>query len=169
MSQSVAAVNQDIHRENAVHIEVVVDGDRPLPRHGLIKKAEGAKTAARRARERADESVMTVVQTFEVAGTGFTLGAINGRFGGVEVVGVPLDLLSGASLHLLGMFMSRRAGEHLHNFGDGALCSWATVTGIGIGREMATRGGAASGGGYLPGGRSPGVSEENLRSWANAA
>lgn len=137
----------------------------------LLRKVDSAKGAAKRARERAEDSVMNVVQTVEVVGTGFSLGAINGRFGGVEVLGIPLDLLSGASLHLLAMFMGATAAEHTRNFADGALCSWGTMTGLGVGREMARGGGyamqGAAGGRHI--GPGAAVPIGDLRHWAAQA
>lgn len=134
----------------------------------LIKKYESAKRSAKAARDRAEDAVMTVVQTTEVAGTGFTLGAINGRFGGVEFLGIPLDLGLGAGLHLTAMFLRRPIAEHVHNFGDGALCAFATTLGSGVGREMAQR--FAQSGYYPPQvGAGNRVSDEQLRSWAQRA
>ncbi len=132
----------------------------------LIKKVDSARSSAKRAREKADDAVMSVVQTVEVVGAGFTLGALNGRWGGVEFLGIPLDLLSGATLHLFAMFMGPTSSEHLRNFGDGALCSWGTMTGLGVGREMATGGGAYAGRHMGPGNRVP---DADLRNWANQA
>ena len=76
---------------------------------------------------------------------------INGRWNGVEFLGVPLDLIVAGGTHAVA-FMGI-APKHLHNFGDGALASYSTVLGAGIGRKMAISSGAP-GAGYLPGGGS---------------
>lgn len=121
----------------------------------LFKQVSSAKASAKRAREKAGEVVDTVVATSEVSMSAFALGVINGRWGGVEVVGVPLDLLvagSGKVLAYAGV-----APEHMHNFSDGAAASYFVTLGAGIGREMAEKAGqgqvpaqVTAGGGYRP-------------------
>ena len=108
----------------------------------LLRTAQNARASIKRAKEHANEAVERVVQTVEVGSTAFGFGIINGRFNGVEVLGVPLDALTGFGLHALGFFGV--APQHLHNFGDGAMASYLTTTGAGIGRAMAVRAGAAA-------------------------
>jgi hypothetical protein len=86
------------------------------------------------AREKANEAVASVVQTTEVTAVAFALGIVNGRWSGVEFLGVPLDLwLAGGAK---GFALMGIQPEHLHNMGDGALASYSTTLGAGIGREM---------------------------------
>lgn len=89
------------------------------------------------ARSKADEAVGAVVQTAEVATTGFALGMINGRFAAVEFLGVPLDLWAAGVFHGAGLMGLQP--DHMHNFGDGAACAFATTLGAGVGREMRTK------------------------------
>lgn len=135
----------------------------------LLKRAQGAGQAIKRARERADEVVGTVVQTTEIGTAAFGFGLVNGRWGGVEVLGVPLDLLAAGGLHVLGFVGV--ASDHLHNFGDGALASFATTLGRGVGIEMAQK--AAQQPNQLPAGAAAGyagrLSREELQRLANAA
>jgi hypothetical protein len=108
----------------------------------LLRTAQNARASIKRAKEHANEAVDRVVQTVEVGSTAFGFGILNGRFGGVEVLGVPLDALASFSMHGLAFFGV--APDHLHNFGDGAMASYLTTTGAGIGRAMAVRAGAAA-------------------------
>lgn len=116
----------------------------------LLKTAQNARASIKRARERADEAIGRIVQTTEIGSAAFVMGVVNGRWSGVEVLGVPLDLLAGGGLHVLG-FMGI-APDHLHNFADGSLASYTATIGAGIGREMAAKAAAvppaASGYGY---------------------
>jgi hypothetical protein len=127
----------------------------------LLKTAQNARASIKRAKEHANEAVDRIVQTVEVGSTAFAFGIANGRFGGVEVLGVPLDALASFGMHSLAFFGV--ATDHLHNFGDGAMASYLTTTGAGIGRAMAVRAGAAApmqqktaaGWGYMPRNDSP--------------
>lgn len=110
----------------------------------LLKSAQSAKASIKRARERADEAIGRVVQTTEIGSAAFVMGVVNGRWNGVEVLGVPLDLLLGGGLHVLAF--AGVASDHLHNFGDGSLASYSTTLGAGIGREMAQKAAVAPGG-----------------------
>jgi len=98
--------------------------------------AERAMNRARGIAEKADEAVGTVVQTAEVGLTAFGFGWAKGRYGSVELMGVPADLLGGLVLHGLGFVSGGRYHEHLHNLGDGAIASYATTLGFGIGDKM---------------------------------
>lgn len=100
----------------------------------LDEEIERLKTALARTRGKADEAVGQVVATAEIGTTAFALGVINGRFAGVEFLGVPLDLWAAGVFHGAGLMGLQP--EHLHNFGNGATASFAVTTGAGVGREM---------------------------------
>jgi len=108
----------------------------------LLRTAQNARASIKRAKEHANEAVERMVQTVEVGSTAFSFGIINGRFNGVEVLGVPLDALAAFSMHAIAFFGV--APDHMHNFGDGAMASYLTTSGAGIGRAMAVRAGAAA-------------------------
>jgi hypothetical protein len=117
----------------------------------LFRSAQSASARVKRIKEEANEMVDTVVATFETGGAAFTMGMINGRYGGAEIVGVPLDLLSGFGLHLLGFLGI--GDQHLHNLGNGAFCSYTNTLGAGIGGEMKLKAEAAArAAGALPAG-----------------
>lgn len=138
----------------------------------LYKRAQSAQSRIKRVKEQADEVVDTIVATVETTGAAFALGMVNGRYNGVEVVGVPLDLLLGGGAHVLGFLGV--GGEHLHNMGNGAFCSYSTTLGAGIGREMAQKAAAAAAA-QLPGGAAARgfgagrLTDQQLRDLANGA
>lgn len=102
----------------------------------LEQKFTSLKASAKRVREEAQETVMTVVRSVEVGGTAFGLGIVNGRFQRPELLGVPADLLVAIGAHGLGFAMDKNVAPHCHNIGDGALCSYLSTMGIGIGTKM---------------------------------
>jgi len=87
-------------------------------------------------REDAQEKVMTVVQTVEIGTASFGLGVINGRWGRPELVGIPVDALTGLALHAAGFLVDSEAGKHMHNLGDGAIACYSAFLGTGIGAKM---------------------------------
>lgn len=77
-----------------------------------------------------------LVRTAEVGGTAFAVGVLNGKTGGVEVVGVPLELGAGVALNILSyMGAAGKMSDHLGNIGDGALAAFGTMEGVKIGLE----------------------------------
>lgn len=100
----------------------------------LKEQIQRLQSSLENVRSKADEAVSAVVQTTEIASTGFALGMINGRFAGAEFLGVPLDLWVAGAAHGAGLMGLQP--EHMHNFGDGAACSFAVTLGAGVGREM---------------------------------
>lgn len=128
----------------------------------LQRKASNAASRARNIAAKAEDAIMTVVQSVEIGGAAFGFGLVQGRFQGVEVLGVPLDLGAGVVLHTLGFFVSGKASPHVHNIADGALASYFTSLGQGVGAKMlvASRGGSSSG--VLPEGSGPGLSDAQL-------
>lgn len=111
--------------------------------HSLKKRIEGIK-------QHTEKTVEKVVRTAEVGGTAFAIGVLNGKTGGVEVMGVPLELGAGIALNVLSyMGAAGKMSDHLGNVGDGAIASFATMEGVKVGLQWAAKSG---GGGMLPGG-----------------
>jgi len=114
-------------------------------------KAERLMARAKTVAEKSEETVGQVIRTMEVGGAAFTAGVLKGRYGTVEVAGVPADLGAAAILHGVGFLGGGKYKEHLHSLGDGVLASYLTTVGAGIGDRMA-REAAAGGGAALPSG-----------------
>jgi hypothetical protein len=101
----------------------------------LQRRAEGAIARAKSMREEAEHAVDTAVQTVEVSAAAFAFGLANGRWAGAEVVGLPADLAAGMAMHAVAFMLDGESAEHLHNFGDGALASYAATIGAGVGKK----------------------------------
>ncbi len=96
---------------------------------GLMKRADGIK-------RKGESTVEHLVSSAEVSGSAFALGVVQGKYGPVSVVGVPLDLTIAAGLHLGGFLgLAGRQSHHLHAFGDGALASFFFTLGRGTGAK----------------------------------
>jgi hypothetical protein len=88
-------------------------------------------------REKAERSVKTMVRTAEVAAGSFGFGVAKGRYGEVGVAGIPADLGVAILLHGFGFFnVAGKSSYHLHGFADGALASYLTTLGTGVGVNM---------------------------------
>jgi hypothetical protein len=114
--------------------------------HSLKKRIEGIK-------QHTEKTVEKVIRTAEVGGTAFAIGVLNGKTGGVEIMGVPLELGAGIALNVLSyMGAAGKMSDHVGNVGDGALASFATMEGVKIGLQWAQKSG---GQGALSGGSAP--------------
>ena len=117
--------------------------------HSLKRRIEGIK-------QHTEKTVEKVVRTAEVGGTAFAVGVLNGKTGGVEIMGVPLELGAGIALNVLSyMGAAGKMSDHVGNIGDGALASFATMEGVKIGLQWAQKSGGGQG--ALPGGSAPGL------------
>lgn len=133
----------------------------------LYKRAQGASARIKHVKEEMDEAVNRIVGTIEANASAFSFGMIEGRYDGVEVVGMPLPLLAGFGLQGLGFLGI--GGEHLIELGKGAFCAHSHTMGAGIGREMKLK--AEQGGGAPAAARGLGygspLSDQQLRDLAN--
>lgn len=102
---------------------------------GMEARAKTALARAKKVKEESAQAVMTVVGSVETFGTAFSMGVINGRWGNPEVLGVPVDLGLGLGLHAAG-FLLDDGSQHLHRMADGALSSYFSALGVGVGRKM---------------------------------
>lgn len=99
-----------------------------------LARAQSATAALKRTKEHMNEIVEDAVAAFEMASTAFAFGVVNGRWGGVEFIGLPVDLWAGGAAHLLAF--AGIAPKHLHAVGNGAIGSYVYTLGRGIGIEM---------------------------------
>jgi len=115
-----------------------------LSSHGIMSRL-GAGGSARGLLSSADRLLskeIQAVRSSEIALSAFSFGLLQGRFkaqGGLTVFALPVDLLAGATFHVLGLF-SRHYSHHLHAVGDGALASFFTTTGYRVGERWASGG-----------------------------
>ena len=113
----------------------------------LRQKAESASARARSALAKADEAVDKVVTATVTGGAAFAFGVAQGRYGSIEVVGVPADLGAGVALHALGFIgVGGRNAEYTHAAGNGALACYLATLGRGVGTEWRQRALAGGGG-----------------------
>ena len=104
------------------------------------EKALRARKRLQAASKKADRVVETMVHTAEVGAAAFVAGVVQGRTGGVEVLGVPADLGAAALLHVLAFAgVGGKMADHLHGFGDGFLAAFLATTGRGVGQTMAEK------------------------------
>lgn len=99
----------------------------------LLDKAKRAQATLARTKERVDDAVGMIVSEMEASSAAFGLGIVASRFGQVEVLGVPLDLLASGGLHALGLAIDN---DHLHSFGMGASCAYSHTLGFTVGAKM---------------------------------
>ena len=123
-----------------------------LTSHGIMSRLGGGGLSGAGLLHRADGLLtkeLRSVRTSEIALSSFTFGALQGRFkaqGGLTLFALPVDLLAGATFHVLSLFgFSRHYSHHLAAFGDGALASFFTTTGYRVGERMAAGGGLMHG------------------------
>ena len=111
----------------------------------LAKARDHAMRLHRRASEIASKTrgtVETIVRSSEVGASAFGLGMVQGRYGQVEVVGVPMELLLAIGLHGAGMLgLGGDLSGHLHSFGDGALATYGANLGRSVGSGMREKAG----------------------------
>lgn len=104
----------------------------------LKNRYEGMQRRVQTIKKDAEEKVMIAVQSAEIIASSFSMGVINGRWNRPEFLGVPVDALSGLTLHAAGFLIDDKGGGHLHNLGDGALASYMSGLGLGVGLKMRT-------------------------------
>lgn len=101
-----------------------------------VKRLESFKARLANIRKSAEKSTEKMLRTAETGGAAFTMGVIQGKTGGVEIVGVPVDLGLGIALNVLGYFgAAGKMSDHLNNVGDGCLAAYLTTVGRGVGQN----------------------------------
>lgn len=107
---------------------------------GRMTKAEGeldkAKSKLAHMREKWEETTESLMGSAEISAAAFGLGYVNGRYGGLELFGVPLELLLGAGLTLVAQTkIAGKSSGHMANLGNGALAVYFGTLGTGLGRQ----------------------------------
>ena len=79
---------------------------------GWKQKALRLRSKMASNREAATRTIETVVHTSEVSSAAFLAGVAQGRWGGIELLGVPLDLGLAVALHV-GAFVGQIGRAHV--------------------------------------------------------
>lgn len=103
--------------------------------------------------EKSSEALEQGLQTAEVVGTCFVMGAAQARYGDeetgdLEVAGVPISLGAGIFMHGLALFGGFSSGskdlpKHGHNVGDGFLSAFFFTKGMQLGTKLREESNAA--------------------------
>jgi hypothetical protein len=94
---------------------------------GLIRSLSQSNTAS-------DAELGT--QITETCAAAFASGFSRGRWGKVEVGGVPVDLAAGVLLHLVALSgLARSQARDLHNLAEGALATYFATWGATVGKR----------------------------------
>ena len=115
----------------------------------LAQKVDKLAQRAKGLAVKGEEAMGHMVQSMEVGVSALGFGWAEGRYGSIELLGIPANLGASVVMHGLGYFgMAGKHSEHLHNLGDGALASYLHTMGVGIGarsRPLAARQGVNAG------------------------
>ena len=111
-----------------------------ISKASLVKAHERAGSLQKRlqsVKKQAEHTVEKVLRTAETGGMAFGFGLMNGRYGSTEVMGMPVELLTGAALNIAGYLgLAGKHSDHLNNLGDGALAAYLTILGAQTGANM---------------------------------
>lgn len=103
-----------------------------------LQTAHTVQNRLKTLRQKGEEAVEQVYRTVEVTGAAFALGMVSGAgvFANGEIFHMPIELVAGLGLHGLRILgLGGKHGDHLSNFGDGALASYTNVLGRGVGAQ----------------------------------
>lgn len=111
-----------------------------------VHRLDAIKRRIANIKEQAEQTTERLLATAEVTGAAFGMGVIQGKTGGVELFGVPLELGLGLGLTAFGLLggAGKHSG-HLANVGSGCLAAYATTLGRGVGKTWASKSGSAQG------------------------
>lgn len=137
-----------------------------------MQRLEGIKRRIAGIRERAEQTTERLIGTAETAGAAFAAGVIQGKTGGVELFGVPLELGLGLGLNAFAFLGGAgKHSDHLHNVGNGFLAAYATTMGRGVGATWGKGKGALGAGsaGSLGAAKAAGLDLSDVEQAAYAA
>jgi hypothetical protein len=103
-----------------------------------LQTAASASARVKHLREKGEAVTEQVVRSLEVSGAAFGLGVVAGSnvFANGEIFKIPLELFAGLGFHALRLLgLGGKHGDHLSNFGDGGLSSYAYTLGRGLGAQ----------------------------------
>lgn len=105
----------------------------------LRDKVARFQHTTKRLREKAGETVTTVVEAAEVSGAALALGYLAGKRakdgnGQMHIFGVPLDLGVGVVAHIMALMGVGGAEEHFRAIGHGGLATYFSTLGFNTGK-----------------------------------
>ncbi len=107
--------------------------------HHLVNRTKSLSERLHSLREKYSGTVSKAVRTVEVAGAAFVGGVVEGRMGpdGATVFHIPINLLAGLALNLMGHFdvAGEKYSDHLCSFGDGFLATFTSSAGFNFGKH----------------------------------
>jgi len=110
--------------------------------HGMVKSAQ---LKLERHQAKGEHMVGQISQSVEVAAGALGAGVLAGRYGTLALGPVPVDLAAGVAGHILGFAgLAGKYSEHLHNFSDGFIASWAVKMGVGLGTSWRIKSGQSA-------------------------
>lgn len=99
-----------------------------------VARLDAIKKRIATIRDQAEATTERLVATAETAGAAFAMGVLQGKTGGVEVFGVPLELGLGLGLNAFALLGGAgKHSSHLNHVGNGCLAAYATTLGRGVG------------------------------------
>jgi len=121
--------------------------------HDVRRKAMSLAARARTSLAKADKAIDVSVTAVVTGGTAFAFGVAQGRYGGLEVAGVPADLGAALVLHGLGFAgVGGKQNDYLHAAANGALACYLSTLGRGVGVDWRARSLTGGSSGSLPAG-----------------
>lgn len=97
---------------------------------------EGAARSLAKYKHSAEQAARVVIHGMEATGTAFGLGIANGYYDGVEIVGMPIDLLVAGGATVGALTLSDDLAPHLQAVAIGATCSYAGTLGMSVGQKL---------------------------------
>lgn len=110
-----------------------------------IRRAESLRSRMANLKKKTEKVTERAVHTLEAGASAFGFGVLHGRSAdpdGVQLVGIPVELVAGVGLHAAGFLgLGGKMSSHLHGFADGAIASYATRMGYTLGTKWKESGG----------------------------
>lgn len=118
----------------------------------MQKRISSLQSRAKNAIAKTESVVGEAVQTLEIGATAFALGVAKGRYGPVDIAGIPVDLGMALGLHAVAFVSDSEMSDHMHSFANGAMASYLADLGGRIGAKMALKAASPEPGEEMSGG-----------------
>lgn len=105
----------------------------------LAERGQTAVSKLSKLKDVAERNMGVALETLEVSAVSLGLGVVRGRYGTVELLGLPLDLVAAIGLHTVGFWAGGKYQEDFHHVANGALGAFLNTLGAGVGAKMLQR------------------------------